>query len=162
MIAGMMKIDTLESVNQISFLGQKVFEKNPEVETWNLPSPLKINLDSIKVVEKRYRTVREIKYSGAYPIIQGYKGRVAAGYRFNFRDAMGLNSLNMKMSVTPDDRLPQKQIPHLSAEYNYWNWSFTGNYNYADFYDLRSYQIQQSRLLFFYQISQSPKMVHSG
>ena len=136
MIAAMMKIDTLESVNQISFLGQKVFEKNPEVETWNLPSPLKINLDSIKVVEKKYRTVREIKYSGAYPIIQGYKGRVAAGYRFNFRDAMGLNSLNMKMSVTTDDRLPGKQIPHFSAEYTSWNWSFTGNYNYADFYDL--------------------------
>ena len=136
MIAGMMKIDTLESVNQITFLGQQVFKKNPEVETWNLPSPLKINLDSIKVVEKRYRPLGEIKYAGAYPIIQGYKGRVAAGYRFNFRDAMGLNLLNMKMSVTPDDRLPGKQIPHFSAEYTSWNWSFTGNYNYADFYDL--------------------------
>jgi len=136
MLAGMMKIDTLESVNQITFLGQQVYKKNPEVESWNLPSPLKINLDSIKVVEKSYLPVKELKLASAYPIIQGYKGRVAAGYRFNFMDPMGLNSLNMKISFTPDDRLPGKQIPHISAEYNYWNWSFTGNYNYADFYDL--------------------------
>jgi hypothetical protein len=136
MIAGMMKIDTLENVNPIAYLGQKVIEKIPEVESWNLPSPLTINLDSIKVVEKDYVPTRELKFSGAYPIIQGFKGRVAAGYRFSFVDPMGLNSLNMKMSFTADSRLPDKQIPHLSAEYNYWNWSFTGNYNYADFYDL--------------------------
>lgn len=136
MIAGMMKIDTLENVNQITFLGQQIYKKNPEVETWNLPSPLKINLDSIKVTETPYRPAGELKLTGAYPIIQGYKGRAAAGYRFNFMDPMGLNSLIMKMAFTADDRLPDKQIPHLSAEYNYWNWTFAGNYNYADFYDL--------------------------
>ena len=136
MIAGMMKIDTLASVNQITFLGQQVYKRNPEVESWNLPSPLKINLDSIKVVEERYRPLRELRMVSAYPIIQGYKNSVAAGYRFNFMDPMGLNSLNVKMSLTADHRLPDKQIPLFSAEYNYWNWSFTGNYNYADFYDL--------------------------
>ena len=75
-------------------------------------------------------------FAGAYPIIQGFKGRAAGGYRINFMDPMGLNSLNMNVSVTADDRLPDKQIPHVSAEYNSWNWTFTGNYNYADFYDL--------------------------
>lgn len=136
MIAGMMKIDTLETVNPITFLGQQVYEKNPEVESWTLPSPLKIKLDSIKVVEKAYREVSELRLASAYPIVQGYKGLVATGYRFNFMDPMGLNSLNLKLSFTPADTLPRKQIPHFSAEYNYWNWTFTGNYNYADFYDL--------------------------
>lgn len=136
MVAGMMKIDTLKDVNSISFLGQQVYEKNREVEAWLLPPPSAISLDSVPVVEKRYRTMGELRLAGAYPIIQGYKNYVAAGYRFNFMDPMGLNTLNLKMSFTPADSLPLKQVPHLSAEYNFWNWTFTGNYNYADFYDL--------------------------
>ncbi|MEI6049888.1 MAG: hypothetical protein WCS03_13365 [Bacteroidota bacterium] len=136
MFAGMMKIDTVADVNPITYLGQKIYKKNPEVESWTLPSPLKINLDSLKVVEKRYRPVSELKMSGAYPIIQGYKSFIAAGYRFNFMDPMGLNSLNLKLSFTANDSLPRKQIPHISVEYNFWNLTFTGNYNYADFYDL--------------------------
>jgi hypothetical protein len=136
MFAGMMKIDTLSDVNPIAYLGQKIFEKSPEVENWTLPSPLKINLDSLHVVEKRYRPVSELKMAGAYPIIQGYKSYIAAGYRFNFMDPMGLNSLNLKLSFTANDSLPRKQIPHISVEYNFWNLTFTANYNYADFYDL--------------------------
>ena len=136
MIAGMMKIDTVESVNPVTYLGQRIFKKYPEIENWTLPSPLKINLDSIKIVEERYRPVKELKLASAYPVVQGYKGFVAGGYRLNFMDPMGLNSLNLKLSVTPNKGLPDKQIPHISAEYKYWNWSFTGNYNYADFYDL--------------------------
>jgi len=136
MIAGIMKIDTVENVNPVTYLGQRIFKRFPEVENWTLPSPLKINLDSIKVVEERYRPVKELKLASAYPIVQGYKGFVAGGYRFNFMDPMGLNSLNLKLSVTPNNGLPEKQIPHISAEYNYWNWTFAGNYNYADFYDL--------------------------
>jgi hypothetical protein len=136
MFANMMKIDTVPDVNPITYLGQKIYEKIPEVEEWTLPSPLKINLDSIHVVEKNYKPVRELKLAGAYPIIQGYKGYVAGGYRLTFMDPMGLNSLNLKLSVTPTDSLPRKQIPHISAEYTFWNLTFTGNYNYADFYDL--------------------------
>ena len=69
MIAGMMKIDTLVDVNPIAYLGQRVIEKNPEVKSWNLPSLHRINLDSINVVEAPYKPTRELKFSGAYPII---------------------------------------------------------------------------------------------
>ena len=136
MIAGIMKIDTLGDVNPITYLGQQIYKKNPEVESWTLPPPSKINIDSLQVVEKRYRPVGEIKLANAYPIIQGYKEFIAYGYRLNFMDPMGLNSFNLKLSFSPNDNLPNKQMAHLSAEYNYWNWSFTGSYNYADFYDL--------------------------
>jgi hypothetical protein len=136
MIAGIMKIEPLSDVNPISFLGQQVFEKYPEVENWTLPPPTVINLDSIRVIEKDYHPARELRMAGAYPIIQGYKNFVAPGYRIFLMDPMGLNSLNLKLSVTPTDKLPGKQVPHISAEYNFLGWTFTGNYNYADFYDL--------------------------
>ena len=136
MVAGMMKIDTMADVNPIKYLGQEIYEKNRDIETWTLPPPSKINLDSLKVSEKRYRPVHELRLSSAYPIIQGYKDYVTAGYRLNFMDPMGLNSLTLKISFSPQPNLPLKQTVHFSAEYNYWNWTFTGNYNYADFYDL--------------------------
>ena len=136
MVAGMMKIDTLADVNPIKFLGQQIYEKNLDIESWTLAPPSIINLDSLKVAEKRYRPIGELRLASAYPIIQGYKNYVTAGYRLNFMDPMGLNSLTLKLSFSPQPNLPLKQTVHFSAEYNYWSWTFTGNYNYADFYDL--------------------------
>ena len=136
MIPGMMKIDTLADVNSVRFLGQMVYKKNPEVEKWMLPPPSKINLDTIQVVEKRYRPIGEMKLAGAYPILQGYKNYIGFGYRINFADPMMLNNLTIKLSFTPYSNLPLKQTIHLAVDYTYWNWSFQAQYNYADFYDL--------------------------
>lgn len=136
MVAGMVKIDTLADVNAIRYLGQMVYDRNPDVGDWVLPPPSVIDLDSLHVVEDRYHPLKEIRFAGAYPIIQGYKNYVAPGYRVNFMDPMGLNSFIFKFSVSPYKSLPLKQIFHLSAEYSFWNWTFTANYNYADFYDL--------------------------
>ncbi len=136
MIPVMMKTDTMANVPAIEFLGQKIFKKYPFVESWTLKPPSKINLDSIGFSEKQYRILGETRLASAYPIIQGYKEYVAVGYRFNFQDPMGLNSLSLKVSVSPQDGLPSKQIPHLALEYNFWSWTFAANYNYADFYDL--------------------------
>ena len=90
MIPGIMKIDTVANVNAIEYLGQKIYKKYPEVESWILQPPSKINLDSLKVTEKRYFPIKELKFANAYPILQGYKCYVAAGYRMNFMDPMGL------------------------------------------------------------------------
>ncbi len=136
MIAGMMKINPLADVNAIEYLGQKIFNKYPQVESWILQPPSKINLDSLKVTEKVYHPMKEMKLANAYPIIQGYKNYVAGGYRLNFMDPIGLNALNLKLSVSPYDSLPNKQKVHLSVDYNYWSWTFSATYNYADFYDL--------------------------
>lgn len=136
MVPGMVKIEPIENVNPIQLLGMKVYENNPVVEKWALPPPSSVNLDSLNVTEERYRPFSSLKLAGAFPILQGYKNSVAAGYRVNFLDPMGLNSLILKLSVTPEPNLPDKEKIHLSAEYNYWNWSFAANYNYADFYDL--------------------------
>ncbi|MCK9203691.1 MAG: hypothetical protein M0P58_04540 [Bacteroidales bacterium] len=132
----MMKIDTLADVNAIEYLGQKIYNKYPEVENWMLQPPSKINLDSLKVVEKRYVAIKELKLASAYPIIQGYKDYIAVGYRLNFMDPMGLNALTIKWSFSPNPSLPLKQTVHLGIDYSIWNWTFTANYNYADFYDI--------------------------
>lgn len=136
MMSGIMKIDPLADVNAIEFLGQKIYKKYPEVESWILQPPSKINLDSLNVTEKRYGVLKEMKLASAYPIIQGYKNYAALGYRVNFMDPLGLNALNLKLSVSPYDSLPTKQKVHFAVDYSYWNLTFNATYNYADFYDL--------------------------
>ncbi len=136
MIPVIMKIAPLADVNAIEFLGQKIIKKYPVIESWILPPPSSINLDSVNVRENRYRVLGQTRMAGGYPIIQGYKNYVAGGYRFNLMDPMGLNSLILKLSVTPQSTIPEKQQLHLSMDYTYWNWTFGANYNYADFYDL--------------------------
>lgn len=136
MVPGMLKIDTLADVNAIEFLGQKIYTRYPVVESWMLPPPSKVNLDSLKVTETRYVAIRELKLANAYPIIQGYKSYTAVGYRMNFMDPMGLNALTLKWSFSPNPSLPLKQTVHLSLDYAIWGWSFSANYNYADFFDL--------------------------
>jgi len=136
MIPGMVKIAPVPDVNAIEYLGQKVYQRYPVVEAWSLPPPSRINLDSLKVSETAYKPVKELRFAGAYPILQGYKGYIASGYRANFMDPMGLNSLTLKLSFSPYPQLPAKQTFHVFAEYLFWNWTFTTSYNYADFYDL--------------------------
>ncbi len=136
MMTGIMAIKPLNDVNAIEYLGQKIYKKYPEVETWILQPPSKINLDSLNVKEVTYRPLKSMKLAGAYPIIQGYQNYVAGGYRFNFMDPLGLNALKVKVSVSPYDSLPTKEKIHLSVDYNFWNWTFSATYNYADFYDL--------------------------
>jgi len=136
MIPGVMKIDPPADVNAIEYLGQKIYKKDPEVESWMLKPPSSINIDSLGVTEKKFSPVKELKLASAYPIVQGYKQYVSAGYRINFMDPMGINALVMKFSLSPFDSLPEKQKYHMALEYNYWGWTFNANYNYADFYDL--------------------------
>jgi len=136
MIPEMMKIDTLADVNPITYLGQMVFKKNPVVRSWMLQPPSKVNLDTLEISETKYSPIREMKFAGAYPILQGYKYYVGFGYRLNFTDPMMLNNLTIKASFTPYGNLPLKQTVHLAVDYTYWNWTFQAQYNYADFYDL--------------------------
>lgn len=136
MIPGMMKIEPLADVHPIQFLGQKIYTKYPQVASWMLPPPSTVNLDSLKITEERYSAIKELKLASAYPIIQGYKCYMTAGYRMNFMDPMGLNSLILKWSFSTNPSLPLKETLHLSLDYTLWNWTFSGQYNYADFYDL--------------------------
>jgi hypothetical protein len=136
MMPGMVKIDPATDANAIEYLGQHIYKKYPVVKSWMLPPPSRVNLDSLNVTETRYRPIKELRLSSAYPIVQGYKCYTAVGYRLNFMDPMGLNSLVLKLSFSPYPNLPLKQTVHFSAEYNLWNWTFSANYNYADFYDL--------------------------
>jgi len=132
-------VHPIEDASAIDYLGQKVFEKNPEVESWTLPKLSKINVDSLVKFEGKYNSFKHMKLNSAFPIIIGYKDDISAGYQFNIMDILGYNSLKFNVAYSPgiiNDTLPDKQKLHASFDYSFINFSVSGTYNNGNFYDL--------------------------
>ena len=127
---------TVEKVNAITFLGQKVVEAHPIVKEWKLPPPSSIDLAPMIRSEAPYSPFATLKKRSLYPIVEGYKTYGAIGMRLNLADTIGYDRLNMSASYTPNTDLPTDQRFHFKVAYTYLGWKLIGTYNYANFYDL--------------------------
>jgi hypothetical protein len=128
----------VDNVSAIKFLGQKIVEEQPEVKDWILqaPSPQSVNEDKLITNRSEYSSFSNLSLSSAYPIVEGYKGYVAAGMRADFYGNMRLHHIGITASVTPTQSLDQSEYFHLSFNYDIPSWRFFATYNRANFYDL--------------------------
>ncbi|MCX6270067.1 MAG: hypothetical protein NTU44_02405, partial [Bacteroidetes bacterium] len=139
LMPGIIRVKPINDANAVDYLGQMVFKKNPVVESWMLPPPSKVNIDSLSTFDGKYSMIPEMKLAAAYPILQGYKDYVSYGYHFMIADNIFMNSLKMNLSYSPafnNDTLPDQQKVHFSLDYSYRNFSVAVTHNYSDFYDL--------------------------
>jgi len=140
----------------IEFLGNKTIEKHPELEDWatEVPNIQNFNDEDLKAKKGIYYPKKEIKLINAYPTIIGYKNKVGVGYKFKFQDPLGMKSLDLSLSYTPnkwqnnfdDAQSDIEKDEQLHASFNYstaklsgflaGKYDFYGFYNQADFYDL--------------------------
>jgi hypothetical protein len=132
----MLAINTPEQVGAIEYLGTHIIKKYPELKSWALDSPKKINLDSIITFKGEYNTFSRINMNSVIPVIHGYKNYVAVGARMDFSDGLGLSSLDMSASISPHNHLPLEEKFHFAATLHHWNWKIFTTFNRADFYDL--------------------------
>ncbi len=133
------KNEPVERVSAIRFLGQQVVENHPQVIDWMLPAPnsQRFNVDElITTGESDYSPMRNLSITSVYPVIQGYKKYVAAGFRFNINDPLRFHNLGISFTYSPHSNLPGEEEFHGSFLYETSKWNFFGNYNGADFYDL--------------------------
>jgi hypothetical protein len=126
----------LPDVSPITFFGQQLVEKRPELKGWKLGSPAKVALDGMIRRDGPYRSFATIGLESLYPVLQGYKDSVGFGLRANFSDPLRLNNLAMSAAYTPDGSLPASEQLHAQADYRRYDWSASAKYNPADFYDL--------------------------
>lgn len=123
-------------VGAIRFLGQEIVKKYPVVKTWIPPSPASIPIESMVQSDGPYNSWRDIRLNSITPILEGYKGTVAVGLRFEFRNPLRFNGFDLAASYTPGPDLPAKERPHLAFDYHYWNWTVSARVNGASFYDM--------------------------
>jgi len=125
-----------EDLSAISFLGNQVAEKYPEVRTWVAAPPQTVNYASQVLRQGLYRPPSALSLESLIPVVEGYRNSVALGGSASFSDPMGYNGLGVDASYSPDDALPSKQRLHVSADYHYARWAVGAQWNGADFYDL--------------------------
>jgi hypothetical protein len=126
-----------EDLGTVDFLGTQVIKKWPELKSWGVGSPAKIDLDSMVTAQRMYRPGGRMKLATMYPMIEGYKKFASPGWFFHFEDPMQFNQFNLSVSATPFAKgLNTKERFHLSAQYKTVNWDIKAKHNGGDFYDL--------------------------
>jgi len=126
----------IEEMGTITFFGERVIDRHPVLQTWQLGSPMNVDVASKQLVAGRYRLAGGLQRESIYPIVQGYKDTAAVGVRANFSDPLQLNRLNVTGSYSVATSLPAGERFHVRAEYQRYDWRARATYNDANFYDL--------------------------
>jgi DNA-binding beta-propeller fold protein YncE len=126
----------LNDVSAITFLGEQLVEKHPELKTWALGSPMSVPYDTMPKTTGTYRLGGGLQLESFYPIVQGYKDTQAVGLRVNFSDPLQLNRASLSASYSPAGTIADRERLHVRAEYQRYDWNAHAAYNDADFYDL--------------------------
>jgi hypothetical protein len=125
-----------EDLSAVTFLGEQVAERYPEVQSWVAPVADTIPYASQIVRQGPYRPARELKFDSVIPIVQGYLDSAAIGVNARFSDPVGLDWINIDTSYSPDEGLPAKQRLHATITAHIPEWTAGAAWNRADFYDL--------------------------
>jgi hypothetical protein len=125
----------LDDLGAITFLGTKVANERPFVKTLAVGSPAQVPLDDMITARGKYVPWQQMQLDSAYPVLQGYKGRVAYGWQATFEDPLLLNQLSASASYLPDAPSNAERW-HANVDYRMIDWHFVYWHNYADFYDL--------------------------
>ncbi|HEY8131676.1 MAG TPA: hypothetical protein VII12_07265 [Thermoanaerobaculia bacterium] len=129
-------IEVRQDINAIQYLGQQVVEKHPIVKEWNAGSPARINLDQVTTYAGPYHPLARVRLGSIYPVVEGYKNKIAAGLRFNASDPLGLRAFDFTAAYSPDRSLAHDEKLHLKLGYDGVPWKVRLGYNATDFYDL--------------------------
>ena len=125
-----------EDLSAVTFLGEQVATKYPEVQSWVAATPATIPYESQIVHQGPYQPARELSLDSLIPIIEGYQNSIALGGNARFSDPMGLDWIDVDTSYSPDDSLPSKQRLHAMVTAHIPEWTAGAAWNRADFYDL--------------------------
>jgi hypothetical protein len=120
----------------VEFLGTRVVNERPELKQWGVGSPSKIDLEPLITARSKYNSGRRMKLAGIYPIVEGYKKAVSPGYFIHFEDPLQFRQINASLSVSPFDKMADKDRLHAKIQYKTLNWDLQYKHNAADFYDL--------------------------
>jgi len=125
----------LDDLGAITFLGTKVADERPFAKTLAVGSPAQVPLDEMITARGKYVPSQQMQLVSTYPVIEGYKGRVAYGWQAAFEDPLLLNQFSASASYLPDAPSNGERL-HANLDYRTIDWHFGYWHNNADFYDL--------------------------
>ncbi len=126
----------VSDLGNVKFLGAEVAAKHPIVKSWAVGSADGVPLESLVRERGKYIPNKEMKLASIYPVIEGYRGDVAAGVHAIFEDPLQFNQLIGTLAYSVDGRGPSDERLHVNLEYKTLKWRMRYWHNGADFYDL--------------------------
>jgi hypothetical protein len=126
----------LDDLGSIKFLGTQVADQHPQVKTWGVGSPARVPLDSMITAQGKYSPPEAMRLGASYPVIEGYKGHVAAAWHVIFEDPMQFDQLTATIGYSPAGDLSSAERWHAGVAFHTIAWSLEYWHNQAGFYDL--------------------------
>lgn len=132
------KIDAhpLAEVSTITFFGQQVIARHPELESWRIPPPSAVPIDSLITRRGPYRPLASLRLVSLYPVVESYREHTSAGLQARFLDPASFHDFTLTGSVTGTAGAPAGQRVHLALTYRGPRWSGSLKHDPASFYDL--------------------------
>lgn len=129
-------IAPLTDVSAITYLGQRIVEHHPELESWKVPPPSRIVLDSATVAGRPYAPLRSVRFATAYPVVEAYKDHVAPGWNLDFSDPLQFHQFSLTGTYSPQQNVPSDERVHAQLRYRRFDLTLALRWNPASFYDL--------------------------
>ena len=120
----------------VRFLGTEVVKAHPELKTWGVGSPNKVQLDQLITNRGFYTPTKRMRFDAHYPIVSGYARSPAFGYYIHLADPMQFSQLSASVAYSPFDKVKGGQKFHANVEYQTPNWHLQYWHNLSDVYDL--------------------------
>ncbi len=127
----------VEHLSAIKYLGEKIIEKNPEVQQWNISAD-KVDKYSIPIkAGKTYNSFSNLEILTFVPIITGFQKQKALGIFARISDPLFYHDITLEAAYAPFNEVPKIPKYHVRFKYEFKKQFTIGvDYNAPDFYDL--------------------------
>ncbi|HEX4883168.1 MAG TPA: hypothetical protein VFX05_03445 [Casimicrobiaceae bacterium] len=126
----------VKDASAIRFLGTELARKHPVVTTWQVDPPTAVDDEKLATQRGGYEPAKHLALNNAYPVLQGYKDALGAGYHVNIADPTGYTAIGITAAFTPGQDIPGNERAHFEVKGHYLEWSGSLSWNRSDFYDL--------------------------
>jgi hypothetical protein len=126
----------LDDLGAIKFMGTEVADQHPVVKSWAVGPPSAVPFDQVVTSRGKYHPLQEMKLADTYPVLLGYKGKVAVGGQVVFEDPLQFDQLSATLAYSPAAGLPASERIHADLQFHTIAWKLEYWHNNADFYDL--------------------------
>jgi hypothetical protein len=134
-VPAVMAARPLRDVSAITFLGERLVVRHPQLKGWKVPSPASIVLDSLRPREGPYRPWSGLRLVSAYPVVEAYKDQPAFGVAAVASDPASRHQVVLSATASAAGPGGEERW-HLSAAYQRPDLDLVLRRNPASFYDL--------------------------
>ena len=135
-VPALIEVTPTDDLGAVTFLGERVAAKHPEVRTWMQPAAATVPFEASILRSGIYHPHRELAVQSVIPMLEGYKNSVGLGLAAEFSDPMGFSSLSVNASFSPDSALKPSERTHASIDFHQGRWTLGAKWNAGNFFDL--------------------------